>query len=156
MKAGKGLRRRTALRLGGPLVRKTELARKTALKARAIRASTPVVSPEEKAAKDTVRGRSGGVCEIQVPGVCWGRAKDFSHRIREGQGGPWCPRNGLDACRACHEWTHRFPVAARVKRWALKANELDMLDRPVLYRGAWALLGEDGSVTPTKRGRPDE
>jgi hypothetical protein len=152
VKPGKPLRRRTALRPGGPLVRKAELKRKAGLKRRAFKASVPVMSPEEKAAKDTVRERSGGVCEIQVPGLCWGRALDFSHRIREGQGGPWSPRNGLDACRACHEWTHRYPSAARVKRWALKANELDMLDRPVLYRGAWALLGEDGSVTPTRRG----
>lgn len=141
-------RRRTTLRPGGPLVRKTGLKRKTGLTRRAIKASTPSMSPAEKAAKDTVKARSGGVCEIQVPGRCTGRARDFSHRIREGQGGPWSPTNGLHACRACHEWTHRWPIAARVKRWALKTT--DRLDKPVLYRGAWALLGEDGSVTPTR------
>lgn len=146
-------RRRTALRPGGPLPRGTELKRTAELKRRKpIKAKAPTMSPEEKAAKDTVRERSGGVCEIQLQGVCFGRALDFSHRIREGQGGPWSPRNGLDACRACHEWTHRYATAARVRRWALESHELDMLDRPVLYRGAWALLGEDGSVTPTTRG----
>lgn len=145
-------RRRTALRPGSPLVRKTELKRTAGLTRRAIKASRPVVSPEEKAAKDTARARAGGLCEIQLPGLCHGRGLDFSHRIREGQGGPWSPRNGLYACRACHEWTHRYPRAARVRRWALESHEIDMLDRPVLYRGAWALLGEDGSVTPTRRG----
>jgi hypothetical protein len=150
MRRGVGLRRRTALRPGGPLVRRTELKRKTGLKSRAIKASRPVMSPEEKAAKDIVEARSAWVCEIQVAGVCTGRAKDFCHRIREGQGGPWSAVNGLHGCRACHEWTHRNPAAARAKRWALKT--FDSLTLPVQRRGVWVLLGEDGSVTPSRNG----
>jgi hypothetical protein len=108
------------------------------------------MSSEEKDAKDAARARSGGVCEIQISGVCLGRAKDFCHRVREGQGGPWLVVNGLHGCRACHEWTHRNPAASRVKRWALKT--FDDLGKPVEYRGAWVLLSEDGSVTPSRNG----
>lgn len=151
MNRGKGLRRRTALRPGGPLKRRAELKRKAGLAARAVKARKPAMSPEERRARKIMKRRSGGVCEIQVSAaVCTTWATDCCHRIREGQCGPWCPTNVLHGCRGCHEWTHRNPAASRVKRWALKT--FDSLTLPVEYRGVWVLLGEGGAVVPSKNG----
>lgn len=124
------------------------MKRKKALNARSIKASTK--SPEERRARKLVRRRSSGLCEIQIEDVCTGRATDWCHRIREGQGGPWSPTNGLHGCRACHTWTHLNPAAARVKRWALKTY--DSLTLPVEVRGTWVVLGEDGSAIPSRNG----
>lgn len=105
------------------------------------------VTPEERAARWLVKARSGGWCEIQITDTCHTQATDFSHRIREGQGGQWSASNGLHACRPCHSWVSLYPFGARAKGWALWSYEDSALE-PVYHRGQWVLLGDDGSVTP--------
>jgi hypothetical protein len=53
-------------------------------------------------ARDKVKERSGGLCEIREPG-CFNVATDWHHRKLKGQGGPWHVTNGLHLCRFCHD-----------------------------------------------------
>jgi hypothetical protein len=73
----------------------------TVLRARDVEARTP-----EAKGRRIVTARSGGRCEIGVPGLCTRDAGpyvgEFSHRRSQKQGGTWCPSNGLRACRPCH------------------------------------------------------
>lgn len=89
-----------------------------------------------------VERRSGGVCEIQVEGVCVGPATDWCHRRARSQGGTWSPQNGLHGCHECHMWTHAHPSTARVNGWACKSY--DPIDTGVLRRGEWVVLDEEG------------
>lgn len=136
------LQRKTPLRRVAISPRTTPLKRSTA-RLRLHAPGKPRVTAAERRARKLVRKRSQGWCEIQVPGLCMTLATDWSHRIREGQGGPWSPVNGLHACRPCHSWTHSNPAASRVKGWALKSY--DPLDAAVCRRGEWVVLAEDGS-----------
>ncbi len=86
--------------------------------------------------------RSGGLCEIEVDGVCTGRATDWCHRHARSQGGTWSPQNGLHGCHECHMWTHAHPSKARVNGWVCKSY--DPIDTGVLRRGVWVVLDEEG------------
>lgn len=83
------------------------------------KAKHPTVTREERSAKKTVRVRSGGLCELRVPGVCLGTYREWSHRWAEGQGGLWLPSNGLASCgwAGCHGWLHRNPEKAKALGW---------------------------------------
>jgi len=131
--------RRTRLARGGGLAR-TPMRR---------RRWQPAVPVETSAG---LTGRSGGVCEIALPG-CAGRATDPSHRITTKTGG----RHGdakvdhdrlsdvMDACRPCHDWVGEHPRQAQVLGLALREGD-DPAASPLLYRGRLALLGDDGIV----------
>lgn len=165
--------RKTPLKPGRPLVRRTPLRARSTLRAtpiaqvsekRAVRLAAagarstflparpePAVPPKVRAA---LRARSGGVCEIQLPG-CTGTAVDPSHRKKVGAGG----RHGeakvahdvlsnlLDACRADHDELHRRPAWAKhpSRGWMLDEGQ-DPVRVPVLYRGVLSWLADDGSV----------
>lgn len=145
-------RPRTGLRPGGPLVSRAELKRreplkqKTGLKSRAINASRPKMSPEEKDGRDVVRARSGGVCE-----ACGDRrAAHWHHRKNRSQLGEWDPRNGMHVCVPCHAWIGDFPTSAGVLGWHLESHQ-DPTVEPLRYRGRWVVLGADSSApTPTR------
>lgn len=94
------LERRTPLQRGGPLERHTPMPQR---RVRPRLAVVVEVNPDigEDIAKERVRARSGGWCEIRLPG-CFVRALDWHHRLRDGQGGLWQASNGLDSCRWCH------------------------------------------------------
>jgi hypothetical protein len=66
----------------------------------------PGEAKAEESARDLVYQRSHGVCEIQLPGVCLGRATNWHHRQGRGQGGEWRASNGLHVCGSgttgCH------------------------------------------------------
>lgn len=108
----------------------------------------PPVSPEERLARKLVRARSGDVCE----GCGQARATNWSHRIAKGQGGPWCPSNGLHLCGSgttgCHGFIEDEPTVARDQRgWRLKPTD-DPLTSPALHwLHGWVLLDPDGSLT---------
>lgn len=145
MKPRKPLARRTELRSTTPLERTSRLRSSGPIKAK-----RPVVSPEEKLAKRIVRARSKGWCEIRLPGICVGRALDFSHRIAAGRGGKWLASNGLDACRFCHEAiTNTRGHRAEFERWGyLVRTNMNTLEAPVLLAcRMWALLDDDGGIT---------
>ena len=97
--------RNTELHRGGPLARSGALARSTPLAARRTTPRLVVADQQdgigEDVAKGRVKRRSLGCCEIQIAG-CFGRALDWHHRLRDGQGGLWQASNGLHVCRWCH------------------------------------------------------
>jgi 5-methylcytosine-specific restriction protein A len=114
------------------------------------------------AVRAALKQRSGGECEIRAAG-CDIRAVDPSHRITTGMGG----RHGkaaathhvlanlLHTCRGCHEQhVHRTPAVAYWHGWALREGE-DPTAVPVLYRGCWVLLDNQGGTTPTDKTTAD-
>ena len=55
-----------------------------------------------KWARDFVRARSGGRCEIRRPD-CLGPADQQHHKKKRSQGGSHDPINLVDTCQNCHE-----------------------------------------------------
>lgn len=101
LKSGGGPLRRTELKRGDkPLARKTELSRTPT------KASRPPVTAEERIARALVSARAGGLCEVQLPDVCFGLAGNFHHRQNKSQRGVWSASNGLAVCGSgstgCH------------------------------------------------------
>ena len=108
----------------------------------------------EGLARDRVKARSGGWCEMQVPGVCLGRATNWCHRVGKGQGGQWRASNGLAGCGSgttgCHGWCHANPAAARERGWMLRRTE-DPAAVPVLLpTGVRVLLDDVGDYLPVR------
>ena len=87
----------------------------------------PVTSAEQLA-RQIVRDRAGGICE----GCGKAPATDWSHRVAEGQGGPWDAANGLHLCHSDHMWGHTEPLAARKLGWLLLSTD-DFLTFPALH-----------------------
>lgn len=151
------LRRITPLARSTPMVRRssmrrTEMARGTTELRRTEMKRGRVEAKLTAVQRDALAERSGGQCEIQTLDCRWG-ATDPCHRIGEGSGG----RHGaaaelndrlsnlLHGCRECHDWCHRFPLAAQQERWMLR-NGFDPLTHPVHYRRtSWRLLADDGT-----------
>lgn len=83
-----------------PLARKTELSRTPT------KGSRPPVTAEERVARALVTARACGLCEVQLPGVCFGLAGNFHHRQNKSQRGVWSASNGLAVCGSgstgCH------------------------------------------------------
>lgn len=94
-----------------------------------------------------VYARSGRVCEIQVEDVCTGRASQWHHRKDRTQGGTWHASNGLDVCPPCHRFvTEDRGDATKGPGWAVEPWR-DPLAVPVLRRGLWVWLDNDGGFT---------
>lgn len=144
------------MKRGGPLARKTRLVGKTPLKSggflrrgafipkTAIKPTRPTVTTEERDARRTVKARAQGRCE----GCGTFGPTDYSHRVNEGQGGPWAASNAMALCRIpCHHWLHHNLLSARERGWYLRSYE-DFRAIPV--RHAWlglVLLHDDGTIT---------
>ncbi len=162
--------KKTELRRKTPLVAKTGLRRTSALNASPLarssvhaRSAREANQPKRRTAnaipakvRTALALRSGGLCEVQAPG-CVGRAIDPSHRKKTGAGGRHRAAavrhhvlsNLLHACRFCHErHIHAYPAAAYWRGWMLREGE-NLLTTACLYRGQWARLGDDGTVTPS-------
>lgn len=159
------LSRRTPLKRGGPLPRSSLPLRRTPLASVSALARTPFVakrakrSPEENQARALVAARSNGTCE----GCGWAPASEWAHRVARSRGGLWAASNGLHLCSSgdprspwggglgCHEWSHKNPVEARSVGWILRRGQ-DSTAIPVLLPViGWALLADDGSITPIER-----
>ncbi len=163
---------------GGPIRRKTPMKSGSSLRSTPpAQGSGKPAAPRrtgkhvgENAAKDAVRERSGGDCEIRSP-WCQGRGREFSHRRAEGQGGEWSPRNGLFVCGhgnvdGCHGYAHQHPEEARDSGWIVSAFGADPAGVQVLMwhkgRCDWFLLrNEDPWVDLApwpegKTGHPDD
>lgn len=149
-------------------MKRTPLTRKTPLRASAPspRDTKPKTKPGAYAgvnkARELVKKRSGGFCEIRMIG-CFGPATDWHHRQLRSQGGKWEARNGLHACRFCHEAvTNTRGHRAEYERngWLVRSH-LDPAAVDVLMwhqgRQDWFLLMEDGSVqlAPFPKGREE-
>lgn len=100
--------------------------------------------------KAIVESRSGGGCELDQ---C-GRADVYHHRRPRGLGGSslsWVnrPANALHVADACHLRIEANRTRSYVNGWLVSLHGDKMsTDVPVLYRGQWVLLRDDGSVKP--------
>ncbi|WP_051393065.1 hypothetical protein [Glycomyces arizonensis] len=97
----------------------------------------------EKRARQLVRERSGGVCE-----VCGAaRATNYQHRKNRSQGGPWSAANGLDVCGSgttgCHGYIHAHPDEACLKGWSVRSWD-DEHAIPVQTHMGPLLLDDEG------------
>lgn len=104
---------------------------------------TAEFSAETKAAVDV---RSDGCCEICGAA----RAVEKHHRRPRGAGSTRrletaSAANCLHTCRECHRLAESNRNLAMLLGW-LVPSTFDPASQPVLYRGEWARLGEDGSV----------
>ena len=75
-----------------------------------------------QAAKNVVRARSNGVCELQTA-VCAGRAVHVHHLLPRSQGGNrHLPDLMADTCLPCHGYTHAHPAEAYAHGWLLRST----------------------------------
>lgn len=133
-------------------MRRTELARSTVpLKRTAQLNRTPMKRGKSQKLKDyeaeldaitpALKRRSGGRCEICIPGVCLGpRAKEMSrhHRLPRGQGGPNVLGNLIHACGSgttgCHGHIEHYRDDAKKKGWLLPMGSTDFTLPFLSYR----------------------
>jgi hypothetical protein len=106
------------------------------------------LTPEEEAARDLVRRRSGGWCELRIDGVCQGAATNYQHRRATAHGGPTTASNGIDVCgmgnvSGCHGYLHQNPTEAVAKGWTVKSGQ-SWQKRAVLLFDGFVILGDDG------------
>lgn len=92
--------------------RRTPLTRRTPLRAKQ---TTPAGLAE---AREAVRHRSGGWCEVRTPACPPGaHVGVHAHHIRLRRHGDHTPGNLLWVCAPAHDWIHGHPAAARDRGW---------------------------------------
>ena len=117
----------------------------------------PTVTATERAARDLVRARSGGWCEVRLPGVCLGRAANMHHRKNRSQGGKWAASNLLDLCGSGTTGCHGVLTDPQGRRAEYEAtgwivpSYADPAEVPVLIHNAttghdWVLLNDKGDL----------
>lgn len=122
---------------------------------RKLREPKPVKKPRQPegfsaSVKDTICARSGGACERDECGP----AEVYHHRRARGAGGtslPWVNRaaNGLHVSNACHLGIELNRTRSYMNGWLVSMLGTVMsADVPVLYRGRFVLLRDDGSIRP--------
>lgn len=172
MKPGGGLRRtampcrKTALKPGGKQLRRSELMRGDKPLARRTSLKDAPKKPKQRregdmtkgTAQEIVRTRSGGWCELRIPGHCLGRGSNFGHRKPEGQGGEYIPSNGIRVCgmgnaSGCHRYQELNRIESYARGWLVRERD-DHRKRPVWmwYRGVWGewLLDDKGTAVPAE------
>lgn len=128
------------------------------MKRSAMKPYRPTVTAAERAARDLVRARSGGWCEVRIPGVCLGRAANMHHRKNRSQGGRADAANLVDLCGSGSTGCHGALTDTQGRRaeyeamGCIVASHDDPATVPVLIHNAtighdWALLGDDGCLT---------
>lgn len=108
----------------------------------------------ESDAKDEVKGRALGICEVcgLLAGHDYQHRKNRCHCTADER---WDVRNGLYVCgfgnlTGCHGIIHQNPRLAVVYGWTVPAN-MDPASRRVCRRGEWVLLGLPAQVIPIPR-----
>lgn len=100
--------------------------------------------------------RADRLCEIRIPGVCLMHANNAHHRRNRSQGGRDVLSNLLLACGSgttgCHGYITGHPADARRNGWTTWANDVPR-DVPVLYRGWWSYLDDEGNVYLLRKGQ---
>lgn len=97
----------------------------------------------------TVRRRSGGWCERCAVSP----ASQMHHRDARGMGGSYdealdSPCNALDLCEKCHRWIESNRKFSMTRGW-LVGHGQEASEVPVLYRGRWMILSDDGALRRT-------
>lgn len=118
MKRGGRLKRNTPLRTTTPLAGSTPSQRAARLTRTVMAKKRAKVSPEERAARKTVKARSQMVCEIHGNHP----ASDMHHRLNRSQGGQWSPENLLHICHAIHMQITVQPKRAMEQGWTVKSG----------------------------------
>ena len=86
-------------------------------------------------------------CEVIVDWLdCAGRAHHWHHRVLRSQGGEHTVPNGLGVCDPCHRAIHADTARSYDNGWLVHGFN-DPEDEPVLRRGQWVWLHEDGTMT---------
>lgn len=161
MKRGGPLQRKTPLKSGSSLRSSTPPAEESGKPAKPRRSTGLHVG--EKKAKKLAKQRSGGLCEMCIPGICMMRATDFHHRRFRSQGGKWEIVNGLHGCRPCHMAvtnTNGHRAEYERKGWIVPSHGDPATTEVLMWhqgRQDWFLLQEDGSavLAPWPEGRPE-
>jgi 5-methylcytosine-specific restriction protein A len=159
MKQRKPLGRKT------PLLAKTGLPRGEPLSRGPVKPRKPRKSTDPKqSVKDTVKQRSAGLCEIQMPTVCMRVASEIHHRCGRGMGGTKRPDINqpfalLHLCRGCHHAVTdtagnraEYEDAGWIVPRGAEEIMIERLKEKVLYRGRWVLLTNDGGIVPIEKG----
>lgn len=108
-------------------------------------------------ARDLVYARSGGWCEVRIPGMCFGLAGNWHHRKAAGR--IWTPSNGLHLCGSgttgCHGFVTEHPNEARERGWSLRSGQSSQLEPAVITaKRQWCYLTETGLYVPVNRPVP--
>jgi len=94
----------------------------------------------EAAARDIVRERAGGRCEVRIPEVCQGYHDNTHHRLKAGR--IWAPSNLLAVCGSgttgCHGWIEAHPAHGDGE-----PAHVPVFLRPV-YGPWWYILDDEG------------
>jgi hypothetical protein len=150
MKSGGPLKRNKPLQAKTGLRRTTELQRKAELAQPGARKAAPKRRRSMTALRAALAERSGGWCEMQLPG-CQGQAIDPCHRVATGMGGVHGDAvelsdrlsNLVHGCRSCHDWTHHNPTEAE-RLGLILPHGADPLAEPVRLRYGHVGLRDDG------------
>lgn len=108
----------------------------------------------EQECRRIVAARSGGICEVNVPERCRGRAESMHHRLKRSHGGNWVPSNVLHVCGSgttgCHGHIEANPRWANTHGYWLMAGDGDPREVPVYLRWMslmdWFLLDDTGCL----------
>ncbi len=104
--------------------------------------------------RERLAARSDGICE--KCGVA--QATNWHHRKNRSQGGKNNMGNAMHLCGSgntgCHGYITEHPAESYDKGWSVRSG-FNPADVPVLRRGEWAILTEDGFMflPPTGRDR---
>lgn len=97
---------------------------------------------DEEQCRKNLQERSQGLCER-----CGRQGHTLHHRRKRSAGGPWTPTNCVWLCghgtMGCHGWVEHNPNSARDEGFHVRSFE-DETDIPVLRRGRWVYLQDDG------------
>lgn len=115
----------------------------------------------ETRARRIVSERSGGVCELKLPGICQGRATNYQHRKRKShcsRAERWSPANALHVCGSgttgCHGYIHANPAEAHYEGWEVKSWDTPETVPVRLWFG-YVLLDDAGDWGSCSQERPE-
>lgn len=126
------------MKRSSPLISRTPLRRYTPLRAKGEpRPARPVSVPD--AVRRLLVARSGGRCELELPG-CWVEAVEAHHRISRKMGGrAGAGKRGHDrvsnlihCCQPCHGWVTGRPAESYGAGWSLREGQ-DPAQVPVVF-----------------------
>lgn len=139
MKPRKEPMKRTELRRGKPLERKTPMPRTSAkpLRNGPVKARRPTRTAAERETRAGTRRRSGGICER----CGQRRACEWHHRENRSQGGDWSLANGCDLCTPCHSWITEHPAESYAFGWSVP-HGVTPEQWPVFRHGSWQQPGD--------------
>lgn len=107
-----------------------------------------------EAVRQIISRRSAGMCELDFCGP----AEQYHHRAPRQIGGTrveWvnAAANALHVSLGCHNRIERWRSESLDNGWLVSRIATAVAaEVPVLYRGRWVLLSDDGRVTPATGG----